>query len=86
MSRIIRYAVPLLLVLLGFALGVAASSTTRQATAEVRKSPQPQNVPSGGLQSAATLSTMSATLQSIDARLARIETAVQRVAAGAQQE
>jgi len=68
-----------LVLAVGFGLGVAASRFQPTVQAEV-KSKTRMPVPSGGLQSAAELRNVTATLKSIDARLSRIETNVKQIA------
>ena len=67
-------------VVLGFVLGIGAAQLPLATQAEVRKSQNRANVPSGALQSVVVLQRMEKTLQSIDTRLSRVEKSVQQIA------
>jgi hypothetical protein len=68
-----------LLLLFTGAIAGAAMTATREASAEIRATPQPQSFQSGGQQSVPVLKEIAATLHQMDSRLARLETLAQKM-------
>lgn len=68
-----------LLLLAAGAIAGAAMTATREASAEIRATPQPQSFQSGGQQSVPILKEIAATLHQMDSRLARLETLAQKM-------
>jgi hypothetical protein len=57
----------------------AAMTATREASAEIRVTPQPQAFQSGGQQSVPILREIAVTLHQMDSRLARLEALAQKM-------
>ncbi len=68
----------LLLVAAG-AIAGASMTTTREAHAEIRATPQPPAFQSGGQLSVPVLKEIAATLHQMDSRLARLEALAQKM-------
>jgi hypothetical protein len=77
-SRFRKTAIALLLLAAGVIAG-AAMSATREASAEIRATPQPQAFQTGGQLSVPILKEIAATLHQMDSRLARLETLAQKM-------
>jgi hypothetical protein len=77
-SRFPKTAIALLLLAAG-AIAGAAMSATREASAEIRATPQPQAFQTGGQLSVPILKEIAATLHQMDSRLARLETLAQKM-------
>ncbi|HEX2474091.1 MAG TPA: hypothetical protein VHK01_05070 [Lacipirellulaceae bacterium] len=75
----IRQTFMCLLLLAAGAIAGAAMTSTREAHAEVRATPQPQAFQTGGQLSVPVLKEMAATLHQIDSRLARLEALAQKM-------
>jgi hypothetical protein len=82
MAKLIFHkAVMALLLLAAGAIVGAAMTATREASAEIRATPQPQAFQTGGQLSVPILKEIAATLHQMDSRLARLETLAQKMQA-----
>jgi hypothetical protein len=67
------------LLLVTGAIAGAAMTSTREAHAEIRATPQPQAFQTGGQLSVPVLKEIAATLHQMDGRLARLEALAQKM-------
>jgi hypothetical protein len=73
-----KTAMALLLLAAGAIAGIAMTAT-REASAEIRATPQPQAFQTGGQLSVPILKEIAATLHQMDSRLARLEALAQKM-------
>ena len=80
MNKVKWQRVGMVIALVGAGVIAGANlSTTTQAVAEVRGTPEPPAFQSGGQQSVPILREISGTLRQIDMRLSRLETVAQKM-------
>jgi hypothetical protein len=75
----LRMALLGLLIAFASAFAGASMMATREASAEIRATPQPQAFQTGGQLSVPILKEIAATLHQMDSRLARLETLAQKM-------